>query len=61
MSQLHTKLIAIQNELSVQKTKHNEFGNFNYRSCEDILKAVKPYLKEHSLLLLLTDEVIFIG
>ena len=61
MSQLHTKLIVIQNELSVQKTKHNEFGNFNYRSCEDILKAVKPYLKEHSLLLLLTDEVIFIG
>ena len=61
MSELHTKLIAIQNELSVQKTKHNEFGNFNYRSCEDILKAVKPYLKEHSLLLLLTDEVIFIG
>ena len=61
MSQLQSKLIKIQSELTVGKSKHNSFGDFNYRSCEDILKAVKPYLSELSLLLLLTDEVIFIG
>ena len=58
---LHEKLIDIQNKLVVAKDKHNSFGDFNYRSCEDILKAVKPYLQEHKLLLLLTDEVEFVG
>jgi len=55
------ELIEIQKEISVTKTKHNEFGGFNYRSCEDILVAIKPLLDKHKALLLITDEVKSIG
>lgn len=58
---LYEKIIDIQNRISVQKSKHNSFADFDYRSAEDILKAAKPLCKEHGLLLLLTDEVEFIG
>lgn len=51
------KLLEIQSTLTVAKTKYNEFGSFDYRSCEDILKAVKPLLKERGLVLILSDEV----
>ena len=34
----------------------NTFGGYRYRSCEDILEAVKPILKAHDLLLTLSDE-----
>jgi len=55
------ELKEIQQELKVPKDQYNSFSNFNYRSCEDILEKVKPLLKKHDLLLLLTDELINIG
>lgn len=55
------ELINIQQELKAPKNKRNTFGNYNYRSCEDILEAVKPLLKEHGCYLLLSDDVIFNG
>ena len=55
------KLIKIQKELVCQKNQKNTFGNYKYRSCEDILEAVKPLLAENGLLLTLTDEVVEIG
>ena len=51
------ELIAIQNELNVPKNQRNSFGNYNYRSCEDILVALKPLLKKHKASILITDEV----
>ena len=51
------ELIAIQNEINVPKNQRNNFGNYNYRSCEDILEAVKPLLKKHNASILITDEV----
>lgn len=48
-------LQAIQQELSVPKNQRNEFGNYKYRSCEDILEAVKPLLKKHNSTLIITD------
>lgn len=39
----------------------NNFGNYNYRSCESILEAVKPLLAANSLALTLTDEMIQVG
>jgi hypothetical protein len=48
-------LNKIQKELSVPKNRRNTFGNYNYRSCEDILNAVKPLLGESTLVL--TDSV----
>lgn len=58
---MNEKLIKIQTELKAPKNQRNNFGNYNYRSCEDILEAVKPLLKENGLTLRLTDELVNIG
>lgn len=50
------KLIEIQSKLKAPKNQRNNFGNYNYRSCEDILEAVKPILGDS--LLTLTDEIV---
>ena len=42
---LREKLGAIQSELKAPKGQFNSFGKYKYRSCEDILEAVKPLLK----------------
>lgn len=55
------KLIQIQNELKVPKGNVNKFGNYKYRSAEDILEAVKPILLKHDCLLTLTDSIQAIG
>jgi len=55
------KLIEIQNELKVPKGNLNKFGNYKYRSAEDILEAVKPILLKHNCGLILTDSIEPIG
>lgn len=55
------ELIAIQSELKAPKSNKNTFGNYNYRSCEDILEAVKPLCAKHSCLLTISDEMIMLG
>lgn len=55
------KLINIQQELKAPKNQHNDFGNYYYRSCEDILEAVKPLLKANDLVMRITDELIQVG
>ena len=55
-SKIHEALMAVQSELKAPKGQMNTFGGYKYRSCEDILEAVKPILKEHGLLLTLSDE-----
>ena len=51
------KLTLIQTELNCPKNQYNAFGKYKYRSCEDILEAVKPLLKKHDCTLTITDEV----
>lgn len=58
---MNDKLIKIQSELKAPKGQRNNFGNYNYRSCEDILEAVKPLTKKYDLSLVLLDEVVNIG
>ena len=41
---LKEKLLIIQTELKAPKGQFNSFGGYKYRSCEDILEAVKPLL-----------------
>jgi len=53
------KLNGIQKALKAPKGQHNSFGNYDYRSCEDILEAVKPLLGE--AVLTLNDEIVMIG
>jgi hypothetical protein len=54
------ELVSIQQELKAPKGQYNSFGKYHYRSCEDILEAVKPILGKHSCILLLSDEIVFI-
>lgn len=54
------KLINIQKELKAPKNQRNNFGKYNYRSCEDILEAVKPLNAEQGLLLTIRDEIEYI-
>lgn len=58
---INEKLLKIQTELKAPKGQKNKFGNYMYRSCEDILEAVKPLLKENKVTLRLTDEMMFLG
>tara|TARA_Y100000310_G_scaffold188511_2_gene188466 strand:- start:1599 stop:2243 length:645 start_codon:yes stop_codon:yes gene_type:complete len=52
-------LSKIQQMLKAPKGQLNKFGNYKYRSCEDILSAVKPLLNGASLVI--SDEVVLIG
>ena len=58
---IYEKLLAVQNELKAPKDKRNNFGGYNFRSCEGILEAVKPLLREQELMLTIKDEVVNIG
>lgn len=58
---IYEKLMHIQQNLKAPKNQYNKFGDFHYRSCEDIQEAVKPLLKEVKAVLLVQDEVIQIG
>jgi hypothetical protein len=51
------KLIKLQKELKAPKNQKNNFGKYNYRSCEDILEAVKPLLDKYGLVLNITDSL----
>ena len=51
-------LQKIQSELKAPKGQRNNFGNYNYRSAEDILEAVKPILAKYEVALLSGDEVV---
>lgn len=52
---IYQKLAAIQQEISVPKDLRNNFGNYNYRSAEQILEKLKPLLKKHKCTLIMTD------
>lgn len=54
-------LSAIQLELKAPKNQKNTFGKYNYRSCEDILEAVKPLLEKNSCALVLNDDLVLVG
>lgn len=53
---VYKKLIEVQKELKVPKNQRNTFGNYNYRSCEDILEALKPVLSEHGATVFISDK-----
>lgn len=55
------KLLAVQAELKAPKGQYNSFGKYKYRSCEDILEAVKPLLKKHGASITISDELVQIG
>ncbi|MGH1601584.1 ERF family protein [Campylobacter majalis] len=54
-------LSQIQTELKAPKGLYNSFGKYHYRSCENILEALKPLLQKHNVALTISDEIALIG
>ena len=61
MANVYEKLMNIQAELKAPKNQYNEFGKYHYRSCEDILEALKPILAKHQAAVTISDEIVLIG
>ena len=58
---IHAKLSKIQATLVANKTQFNNFGDYNYRSCEDIMQALKPHLWESGCTVTVSDEIVAVG
>ena len=58
---IYEKISNIKKELKEKKNQYNSFGGYAYRSCEDILEAVKPLLKKYNCTLQLEDYLENIG
>jgi len=54
-------LSKIQSELKAPKGQMNKFGGYKYRSCEDILEALKPLLSKHKSTLVISDDIALVG
>ena len=55
------RLQSVQSQLKAPKGQTNKFGNYNYRSAEDILESVKPLLAANGLALIVSDDIVQIG
>ena len=55
------RIIKIREELKCPKNQYNSFGKYSYRSCEDILEAVKPLLTKYELSLTISDDIVQVG
>jgi len=61
MKHVYEALMNIQSELKAPKNQRNNFGGYNYRSCEDIMEAVKPLLLKNNVVLTVCDDMSIIG
>lgn len=61
MDNFFKRVVKAQAEIKAPKGQRNTFGNYNYRSCEDILEAAKPVCATNGLLLTITDKLVLIG
>lgn len=57
MSDIYNKLLKCQLQLKAPKSQYNKFGDYNYRTCEDIMEAVKPLLNENGCTIMFDDTV----
>lgn len=58
---IYEKLTSIQVNLKAPKCQENKFGGYKYRSCEDILEALKPKLQENKVTMFITDSIEQVG
>ena len=58
---IYEKLRVVQSELKAPKGQYNSFGKYAYRSCEDILEALKPVLDKTRLVLTISDDMQMLG
>ena len=59
--EIYKKLSGIQCELVATKGQYNNFGKYSYRSCEDILEAVKPLLDKYKVAIVIKDDIVLVG
>ena len=50
-------IVKIQAELKAPKGQLNKFGNYRYRSAEDIIEAVKPIIAKYGYYLVISDAI----
>lgn len=58
---IYEKMLNIQTNLKAPKSQFNDFGNYSYRSCEDILGALKELLAEQKVIILMHDDIVNVG
>ena len=58
---VHNKLFLVQQSLKAPKDQFNSFGKYKYRSCENVLEALKPLLLANQMVVTLSDAVKEIG
>lgn len=55
------ELTTIQLRLNAPKGETNRFGGYQYRTCESILRSLKPLMEETGTNVVLTDDLVLIG
>ena len=58
MKELNKKLAIVQTKLKTKKTSYNAFGKYYFRKAEDILEAIKPFLLEQGVSVIIKEEII---
>jgi hypothetical protein len=58
MKELNQKLAIIQTKLKAKKSSYNSFGKYYFRKSEDILEAIKPFLMEQGVTVVINEEII---
>jgi len=58
MKELNQKLAIVQTKLKAKKSSYNSFGKYYFRKAEDILEAIKPFLMEQGITVVINEEVI---
>ena len=55
---LNEKLVTIQTKFKSKKSRFNSFGKYYFRSAEDILEAIKPFVKELGVTVTINEELV---
>jgi len=55
---LNEKLAQIQTQFKSKKSRFNSFGKYYFRSAEDILEAIKPFVKELGVTVRINEELV---
>ncbi len=55
---LNEKLATIQTKFKSKKSRFNSFGKYYFRSAEDILEAIKPFVKELNVTVTINEELV---
>ena len=58
---LQQKLAKIQTEFKSKKSRFNSFGKYYFRSAEDILEAIKPFLLKYGITVTVDEELVVEG